>query len=73
MSSGDDSAADEAGWANLGVIGSKIDNQAPEFDARNYGYKKLGELVDASPVLERLAEVQLNIVAKRVLGLPDAK
>ncbi len=37
-------AADESGWAYLGNIGQIIANQAPEFDPRNYGYKKLGDL-----------------------------
>lgn len=47
-----ESAADEDGWANLGVVGSKIGNQAPEFDARNYGYGKLGELVENTKLFE---------------------
>ena len=47
-----ESAADEEGWTNLGVVGSKIDNQAPDFDARNYGFKKLGELVVATNLFE---------------------
>ena len=47
-----DSAAGEDGWANLGVVGSKIDNQAPEFDARNYGFKKLGELIEATRLFD---------------------
>lgn len=52
-----ESAADEEGWANLGVVGSKIDNQAPDFDARNYGFKKLGELVKATDLFEVDARV----------------
>jgi len=39
-----DAASDETGWAHLGAVGSNIAKQAPEFDPRNYGYKKLGEL-----------------------------
>ncbi len=41
-------AASEDGWAYLGQIGQHIANQAPEFDPRNYGYKKLGDLVRAT-------------------------
>lgn len=37
--SGDD------GWAYLGPLGSQIQKLSPSFDSRNYGYKKLGELV----------------------------
>jgi uncharacterized LabA/DUF88 family protein len=47
-----ESAADDTGWAQLGTFGSKIVNQAPEFDARNYGYKKLWELVEATKLFD---------------------
>jgi hypothetical protein len=40
-------SADETGWANLGTVGQNVANKAPEFDPRNYGYKKLGELINA--------------------------
>jgi len=42
-----DSASDENGWANLATVGSNIIKQAPDFDSRNYGYKKLSDLVTA--------------------------
>ena len=45
-------SADEEGWAYLGTVGQNIANQAPEFDPRNYGYKKLSELVKASQLFE---------------------
>jgi uncharacterized LabA/DUF88 family protein len=47
-----EAASDEAGWAQLGTLGSTIAKQAPEFDARNYGYRKLSELVAASGLFE---------------------
>ena len=47
-----DYAAGEDGWAYLGQIGQHIANQAPEFDPRNYGYKKLGDLVRATQVFD---------------------
>ncbi len=37
--------ADDDGWANLGPVGSTIRKQAPEFDSRNWGYAKLGDLM----------------------------
>ena len=40
-------SADETGWANLGTVGQNVANKAPEFDPRNYGFKKFGELVTA--------------------------
>ncbi|MCW9708107.1 NYN domain-containing protein [Fodinibius salsisoli] len=42
-----EASSDENGWAHLGQVGSYIAKQAPEFDPRNYGYRKLGELVQA--------------------------
>lgn len=42
-----DAVADDDGWARLAVVGSKISNQYPSFDSRNYGYAKLSSLVRA--------------------------
>ncbi|TYP95261.1 OST-HTH/LOTUS domain-containing protein [Fodinibius salinus] len=47
-----EASSDESGWAHLGQVGSYIAKQSPEFDPRNYGYKKLGELVDAIQLFE---------------------
>ena len=47
-----EAAADESGWAGLGGVGQNIVNQSPEFDPRNYGYKKLSELVIAIQLFE---------------------
>lgn len=41
-------SSDESGWAHLAPVGSYIAKQSPDFDPRNYGYNKLGELVDAT-------------------------
>ncbi|MFP4333790.1 MAG: NYN domain-containing protein, partial [Campylobacterales bacterium] len=41
LRSATESSSDESGWAHLGAVGSNIIKQAPEFDARNYGYEKL--------------------------------
>ncbi|MBN2797096.1 MAG: NYN domain-containing protein [Clostridia bacterium] len=38
-------AANENGWSHLGTVGQTIANKSPEFDPRNYGFKKLGELI----------------------------
>ncbi|MGM0432111.1 MAG: NYN domain-containing protein [Spirochaetota bacterium] len=47
-----DASSDEEGWAHLAAVGSNIAKQSPEFDPRNYGYKKLRELVEASRLFE---------------------
>ncbi|MBW1789405.1 MAG: NYN domain-containing protein [Deltaproteobacteria bacterium] len=51
-------ASDDSGWAHLGVVGSNIAKQAPEFDPRNYGYSKLGELAAATKLFEIDERVQ---------------
>ncbi|TFG81507.1 MAG: NYN domain-containing protein [Spirochaetales bacterium] len=38
-------SADDSGWAYLGPVGQYVANRQPEFDPRNYGYRKLGELI----------------------------
>lgn len=47
-----EAASDDSGWANLGLVGSVMAKQAPEFDSRNYGYAKLSELIAASALFE---------------------
>ncbi|WP_018146167.1 MULTISPECIES: NYN domain-containing protein [unclassified Thioalkalivibrio] len=45
-------SSDEDGWAQLGPVGSNIAKQSPEFDARNFGYRKLRDLVEATGLFE---------------------
>jgi uncharacterized LabA/DUF88 family protein len=47
-----EAASDESGWSHLAPMGSNIAKQAPDFDPRNYGYTKLGELVAATKLFE---------------------
>jgi uncharacterized LabA/DUF88 family protein len=48
-----EAASDESGWAHLASVGSNVAKQSPEFDPRNYGYVKLGDLVKATNLFER--------------------
>ena len=47
-----EASADEDGRAHLGRVGDHLAKQSPDFDARNYGYKRLSDLADASGILE---------------------
>jgi len=47
-----DKAAQDDGWAHLGTVGTMLLKNDPAFDSRNYGYKKLVELVKAQSYLE---------------------
>jgi len=46
-----ESAAGEDGWSPLGSVGQQIGNQA-SFDPRNYGYRKLIDLIEATQLFE---------------------
>ncbi|WP_374788979.1 NYN domain-containing protein [Brucella oryzae] len=43
-------SADEDGRANLARVGAHLAKQSPDFDARNFGFPRLSELVEASGV-----------------------
>ena len=62
VSSAIDAGSDDSGWAHLGVVGSNLTKQAPDFDSRTYGYSKLSDLLDAA----RLFEVERQDKAVRV-------
>ena len=47
-----EAASDDSGWSPLGTIGNIIAKQSPDFDSRNYGYRKLSELVAASGLFD---------------------
>lgn len=47
-----DASSDDSGWTQLGPVGSHIAKQSPDFDPRNYGYQKLGELAAAIKLFE---------------------
>jgi hypothetical protein len=44
--------AEEDGWVFLGVLGNLILKKQPDFDPRNYGYKKLIDLIRNIPQFE---------------------
>ncbi|ACF44607.1 NYN domain-containing protein [Pelodictyon phaeoclathratiforme] len=47
-----EASSDESGWAHLATTGSNIAKQSPEFDPRNYGYIRLGELLAATKLFD---------------------
>ncbi len=44
--------AEEDGWVGLSTLGALIMKRQPDFDSRNYGFKKLIELVKNIPQIE---------------------
>jgi uncharacterized LabA/DUF88 family protein len=61
-----ESTQEEDGWSSLGRVGGHISNQA-SFDPRNYGYKKLVELIEAVGLfdIERRGKTAVFIRDKR--------
>jgi hypothetical protein len=51
-----DQSSDEQGWAHLGSLGSHLTKLRSDFDARNFGYRKLSDLVRARPDLFEVDE-----------------
>ena len=67
-----EASSDESGWAQLGPVGSNIAKQSPEFDPRNYGYGKLGELVTATKLFD-MEERQLGTSGTKVIYVHDKR
>ena len=65
-------ASDESGWADLASIGSNIAKQAPDFDSRNYGYAKLGELVTATKLFD-LEQRRIGDTNSKALYIRDKR
>lgn len=47
-----EASSDDSGWSHLAPVGNNIAKQSPDFDPRNYGYTKLGELIAATKLFE---------------------
>jgi hypothetical protein len=64
--------SDDDGWANLSDIGNIINNKSPAFDSRNYGYKKLKDLVKDSELFD-IEERQIGSSPGNVIFLKIKK
>lgn len=62
-----EAASGDDGWANLGAVGSQIANQA-SFDPRNYGYRKLSDLIEAIDLFEVKRQNQIVLIRDRRAG-----
>ena len=45
-------SSDESGWASLAAVGNLIAKQEPDFDPRNFGFRKLSDLVESSRLFD---------------------
>jgi uncharacterized LabA/DUF88 family protein len=65
-------SSDDSGWAHLGPVGSTIAKQSPDFDPRNYGYGKLGELVAATTLFD-IESRQIGSTNSKALVVRDKR
>jgi uncharacterized protein (TIGR00288 family) len=66
------SAQGDDGWSHLGAVGSHISNQG-SFDSRNYGYRKLSDLIEASGLFETQKRGQSLWVRARTAAAPSKR
>lgn len=45
-------SSDDQGWAELGLVGNNIQKKSPEFDSRNYGFRKFFDLIHSLGMFE---------------------
>ena len=67
-----ETSSDDSGWANLGTVGSNIAKHSPDFDSRNYGYAKLGELFSATKLFD-IEERQVGSTKTKQLFVKNKK
>ena len=51
-----DNATTDSGRAHLGAVGTHLSKLLPDFDSRNYGFRKLSDLVEKIPTLKLVRE-----------------
>ena len=66
-----DDLSGEEGWAHLGAVGKVLNERAPDFDPRNYGFKKLSLLIESMKSVEVRREktaggmIEVRVKSKR--------
>ena len=62
-----DETSDDEGWASVSDIGNILIKRFPDFDVRNYGFKKLTRFVDSLGLFEMRTVAGRDGSAKAVL------
>lgn len=62
-----DATSGDDGWSHLGAVGHQVANQA-SFDSRNYGYRKLSDLIEAAGLFETRRDNQTMWVRDKPKG-----
>ena len=62
-----DAVSGDDGWSHLGAVGHQIGNQA-SFDSRNYGYRKLSDLIEATGLFDVRRDNQIVWIREQPKG-----
>lgn len=63
----------EEDWVNLSEVGNRMTKLFPDFDQRNYGYKKLSDLIKALDIFEvKVEQVNKNGAKNYMLKLKES-
>lgn len=72
-----DETSDDDGWAALGDVGNILNKRYPDFDVRNYGYKKLTPFINSLKVFEircsRSKDGNVRLIFVREKGRRNSK
>lgn len=64
-----EATAGDDGWAHLGAVGNILTKRMPDFDPRNFGYRKLSDLVGDVGGVELRRSEPSGVVSVRVKAL----
>jgi uncharacterized LabA/DUF88 family protein len=68
-----DEMSTDGGWVSLGGVGTQLNNFAPDFDSRTYGFRKLSDLVKSMSQFELQKEGQHLLVRRKRAPAKAAK
>ena len=54
------------GTTSLGAVGNIVTKKSPAFDSRNYGYKKLSDLVEAASKHFKVNRTEKVVLVSRI-------
>lgn len=63
-------SSDDQGWAELGLVGNNLQKKSPEFDARNYGFRKFFDLIQSLGLFD-IDERQSKDVSGKIIYIRE--
>ena len=63
-------SSDDKGWAELGLVGNNLQKRSPEFDSRNYGFRKFFDLIQSLNLFD-ISERQLKDQSGKIIYIRE--